>query len=1148
LIPATGKSTSGKISGQIVAQGHLNRDQDSWQLAGEGQWRSPQGDVNITAANLDNQRFEAQLTTPGLEWQQLNIPQPGQVRGQVQLAGTWQGQTPALTHVQGNLRSTSGWQTLKRPVQVAFNWQGNTLNLDRLDSQGLTAHGQVIIPIGSVKPGLNFAQQIHQVNLQVQAEQFPLSQFVPSPPTAPMAGQLNFQGHITGSATQPNLNGQLAIAGLQLGDYRFSPWLTGAVKKNVQGLTLALQGQEETLHLSLNPQQTPTAILYERQGVKLTGVRQDNQFSLTAQGLPLTTVQASLPTAIAFVPSLSPKIQSTLNQIQQHPLAGELSGNFQVDLAQKTAIGTRVTINNPRWGNFRGNDLTANFRFHQGRLTVENSRLRYGKSTFLLQGDLTVQGETPQWAGAVSFRDSRIEDILETLHTFDWQDLQRGLQPPSYAKAKDLYSDGQDPQQPLIRVGDGSTSLGEQLTQLSASQTQVAKQRQSSSQPGEGRLGALPELRQLQGHFEGKITAQSNGSDPIAAQFTFKGQDWQWGDHHLDQLTMAGRWQGEAIAIDPLELRSGDQFLRLQGELGPTTQAGQLQIQGVPLAPLGTLLNLPEHLRPEGTIFADFHLNGTRHDPQFQGTVQIQDSRFQKLALQDTGGEFRYEAGRLGFHLQSVVNAQTEPLILEGSVPYVFPFAKQLPASDQFQVGLRLKNDGLRLLNLVTNQQLMWVGGQGNVDLRLLGRLDPQTQTLRQLQGLGNVTLKDAAIASPFLPDTPITDVNGQILADLNTLQVTQLSGKISGGDLAISGTLPLQNPLPITTQPLQLSLNNLAVDVPSLYQGALIGNVDITGTAIAPHIGGQLTLSNGNIFLGAASLPKPTSASPAPNQGPQFKGLTLTLSENIRVQNRPFLDFAAVGNLRLFGSVDHLQPQGQITLKGGQINLFASQLRLDGSQTNTVQFFPDKGLDPYLDLYLTSAASETSRNHSLARNPLSSEIDQPFSATQESLQTIRIKAQINGPASDLKNSIQLSSTPRRSEQEIITLLGGGFINTLGQDSTQTTVGLANLAGSAVLGAVQGQIGEALGLSEFRIFSTPLVNEEERIQGNQIGVAAEAGIDLTQQLGVSIQKVINADRPPQWGLRYRINENTVIRGSSNFRDDSRGVIEFQQRF
>lgn len=71
------------------------------------------------------------------------------------------------------------------------------------------------------------------------------------------------------------------------------------------------------------------------------------------------------------------------------------------------------------------------------------------------------------------------------------------------------------------------------------------------------------------------------------------------------------------------------------------------------------------------------------------------------------------------------------------------------------------------------------------------------------------------------------------------------------------------------------------------------------------------------------------------------------------------------------------------------------------------------------------------------------------------------------------------------------------MLSTLGQDSTQTTVGLANLAGSAVLGPVQGRIGEALGLSEFRIFSTPLMNEGDRLQGNQIGVAAEAGIDIT---------------------------------------------------
>ena len=158
----------------------------------------------------------------------------------------------------------------------------------------------------------------------------------------------------------------------------------------------------------------------------------------------------------------------------------------------------------------------------------------------------------------------------------------------------------------------------------------------------------------------------------------------------------------------------------------------------------------------------------------------------------------------------------------------------------------------------------------------------------------------------------------------------------------------------------------------------------------------------------------------------------------------------------------------------------------------------------------------------------------------------IRIQALVQGYASQLTKSIQLSSSPRRSQREIIALLGGGFVNTLGQEDS--AIGLANLAGSAVLGGVQGQIGEALGLSQFRIFPTPLINDKERTTSNQLGVAAEAGVDLSNDLSVSIQKIVNTDRPPQWGLRYRLNENTTIRGSSNFADDNRGIVEYEQRF
>ena len=311
----------------------------------------------------------------------------------------------------------------------------------------------------------------------------------------------------------------------------------------------------------------------------------------------------------------------------------------------------------------------------------------------------------------------------------------------------------------------------------------------------------------------------------------------------------------------------------------------------------------------------------------------------------------------------------------------------------------------------------------------------------------------------------------------------------------------------------------------------------------VEPDIGGNLDLFKGKILLGEA-LPISENTGEL-NHTAEFKGLNLNWGEDIRIQRSPVLDFLATGTITLNGNTGQLLPEGTIALKSGQINLFASQLRLAGGNENVAQFSPHRGLDPYLNLRLVSAATETNRN-SLNASPLSSEINEPFSANSESLQMIRIQALVQGYASQLTQSIQLSSSPRRSQREIIALLGGGFVNTLGQEDS--AIGLANLAGSAVLGGVQGQIGETLGLSQFRIFPTPLINDKERTTSNQLGVAAEAGVDLSNDLSVSIQKIVNTDRPPQWGLRYRLNENTTIRGSSNFADDSRGIVEYEQRF
>ena len=131
-------------------------------------------------------------------------------------------------------------------------------------------------------------------------------------------------------------------------------------------------------------------------------------------------------------------------------------------------------------------------------------------------------------------------------------------------------------------------------------------------------------------------------------------------------------------------------------------------------------------------------------------------------------------------------------------------------------------------------------------------------------------------------------------------------------------------------------------------------------------------------------------------------------------------------------------------------------------------------------------------------------------------------------------------------------LLGGGFINTLGRGD-DATLGIANFAGSALLTNIQGTIGNALGLSEFRLFPTLIGNEKQKT--STLGLAAEVGIDLLRTkdglpiISATIFRVLTVpNQNTQLGLRYRLNEQFLFRGLTDFAGDNRGVVEFETRF
>lgn len=262
-----------------------------------------------------------------------------------------------------------------------------------------------------------------------------------------------------------------------------------------------------------------------------------------------------------------------------------------------------------------------------------------------------------------------------------------------------------------------------------------------------------------------------------------------------------------------------------------------------------------------------------------------------------------------------------------------------------------------------------------------------------------------------------------------------------------------------------------------------------------------------------------------------------------MQITRPPVLNFVAAGDLTINGPLDNLQPQGTIRLRRGQVNLFTTQFRLIGGYEQKATFTPEGGLDPYLDVRLGAIVSEVtgSRQPSSA---FSNEIADDPAFGLGSTQTVRIQAQVEGPASEVFDNLELTSSPSRSESEIVALLGGGFVNTLGRGDS--TLAIANLAGSALLTPLESVLTNALGLSEFRLFPTIITRDGKTT--STLGLAAEAGIDITRKLSFSVLRVLTDSLPTQYNLRYRLNDRTLLRGTTDLSGESRGTVEYEIRF
>ncbi len=657
--------------------------------------------------------------------------------------------------------------------------------------------------------------------------------------------------------------------------------------------------------------------------------------------------------------------------------------------------------------------------------------------------------------------------------------------------------------------------------------------------------------------------------------------------YDVDQVIAKGSFEDGVLTLLPVTLQAGNSLLTFSGQVGGAEQSGQLIAQNIPVAALRDLFRSPIDIT--GNLNATATLGGSVDNPQFEGEVnlvegqitQVRDGNPEIETIPPVRGLFGYNDARLNFDTRfvaaeptssppvsptenptenrnsnRVATAADDNFQFTGSIPYKLPFAKVEPDNYQLSLDLNLSNDRLALINLLTDQ-VSWEGGEGNVQLQVRGNLPPDRLDFRALSASGTATFANAQIGAKALPED-LTNVNGTVLFERDRLRVSEtVTGQLGNGQVTVAGVLPLQTPLWFedsdAANPLTVNLDNLTIELAELYDGDVNGFVQIAGAALAPVIRGEITLSNGRILIPTptaevAATPTAATATPFTRSNnffspPAYDGLRVTLGDRLRVTYDPVLSFLVRGDLQVSGTQPDPLLDGTVALRSGQVNLFTTQFNLERGYNNRAVFDAARGLDPILDVHLVTSVPEVTRfpNTATAVFPSSEIVDTPSAGDFGAIQTVRVQAIATGPASQVFQNLELTSSPRRSETEILALLGG-----IGNLQGSATTALASLAGSSLLTGLQNLVIDNLGLTDFRLFPTTIISKDNRT--TNLALAAELGFDITNDFSVSVLQLLTTQSSPQFSLRYRLTDELLLRGSTNLEGDSRAVLEFETRF
>ncbi|MGB7440207.1 MAG: translocation/assembly module TamB domain-containing protein [Coleofasciculaceae cyanobacterium] len=1125
-----------QVSGKVAAVSKLNNNFDlptllnQTALNADLQAQIAQGTVNVIS-QLNQGQWQAAIAANQLDTSILSR----------QLLAEQAQQLPKLPNLNAQLNLSGSVQPLLQPNSAA-TIQANNVSV-QMGEQFLKAKGLVILE------NLNQQPEISNLTLDVagryDSETLPVTQLLAqvvedekSLEQINITGAANFQGRLQGknlisAPLEPgnlNLTGNLRLSDFTVNEIVFEPVLAGGFQVNTgKEIAIDLRGQRDVIAARLEPctrsgclaPYLPISFQIRGNGeerpVIARGQRQGDILDVKFQDFDLALL------------NLAPAVDVGI----EGGVSGEVTGELDVNLFTLASAG-EFTIDQPGLGYIQAEQFAGNFSFQDGVAKLTSAALNLGESTYKLE-NAGINLNSGQLQGKLLIDQGYVQDILTTFGWSSWQDLARGIKSPQalgYANAAAV---------PIDQVGSSNNNLVEQLRLLAAIQAKL-QERLAARQ--EAQAVGIPETIDLQGSYTGEVNLAGTLTNPLV-NFDIQGKDWLWvlqqhkdsqeSDESIspperailvDQIIAQGSLREGTIELEPLQLQLSEAIIVFQGELSEQQENGQFRIENLPLSLARNFVEIPVDL--QGKFNAKGDVRGSLENPQIQeGEIAFVEASINcgsivEIAEQENAncqqlepiiGQFNYANSRLQFNT-------TEPSYIQ--VNAVVPYPLTPGENDQLQLDVRLGTEAIALVEPLTQGNVQWVDGEGEVRLAVqspfnLAENSPE-EVVKDLvaRATGQVILEDATLKAAALEE-PL-NLNGQIALDNQRLKVNDLTGNFAQTNLSVAGVLPLFLPLrsndPDYSNPLTVAIERGELNLEGLYDGEVEAGVIVTGSALNPVVGGEVGLYNGRAFVpesekedndtiladaevdseGVATSEDVTT-NREPFIVPRFNDFRVVL-DRFKISQSPLYKFRVAGDVTVNGSLDkleNLRPEGIITLQRGEIDVLSSQFFLTRAYEHQVVFEPEQGLlNPYLDVRLGTVVSQSPDQ--LRLEPRETEIREDL-VTSARPEQIKITLRVQGRASQLTGLGLRENDDCKTIQEQTTLIETGSSLYTSRELQR----LENCIHQAVLGT--GSNLELLNTPVVSLSSTPPRNEAEilALLGNEfLALASQLEQNVTK--------------------------------------------------